>query len=208
MTRIAIVEDEDDIRESLAIIINSAPGFACVGSYADCETALASLEDDLPEVVLMDIKFRPGKMSGIEGARQLKALLPDLDIVMLTIYEDNELIFDSLRAGACGYLLKRTAPVELLASIKEVVAGGAPMSTKIARLVVGSFQSGDQGLQITNRQKEILQKLREGKSYRTIGEELFISENTVKCHIKKIYELLHVHTQAAAIAKAFEQHLI
>jgi DNA-binding NarL/FixJ family response regulator len=192
----------------LTIIINSAPGFACVGSYVDCETALAKLEDDLPEVVLMDIKFRPGRMSGIEGARRLKTLLPELDIVMLTIYEDNELIFDSLRAGACGYLLKHTSPAELLASIKEVIAGGAPMSTKIARLVVGSFQNGDQGPQLTNRQKEILQKLREGKSYRGIGEELFISENTVKCHIKKIYELLHVHTQAAAIAKAFEKRLI
>ncbi|MGH7599716.1 MAG: response regulator transcription factor, partial [bacterium] len=94
------------------------------------------------------------------------------------------------------------------ASIKEVVAGGAPMSTKIARLVVGSFQNVDDGPQLTGRQKEILQKLREGKSYRTIGEELFISENTVKCHIKKIYELLHVHTQAEAIARAFEKHLI
>ena len=208
MIRIAIVEDEDEIRESLAIIINGAKGFTCAGAYSDCETALLKLEDDVPDVVLLDIKFRPGKMSGIEGARKFKALLPELDIIMLTIYEDNELIFDSLRAGACGYLLKHIAPAELLASIKEVLAGGAPMSTKIARLVVGSFQRAEAGLQLTIRQKEILQKLREGKSYRVIGEELFISENTVKCHIKKIYELLHVHSQAEAIAKVFEQHLI
>ncbi|MCI0691179.1 response regulator transcription factor [candidate division KSB1 bacterium] len=208
MIRVAIVEDEDEIRESLAIIINSAPGFACAGSYPDCESALSRLEDDLPDVILMDIKFRPGKMSGIDGVRKIKARLQDVDIIMLTIYEDNVLIFDSLRAGACGYLLKHTSPAELLASIKEVVAGGAPMSTKIARLVVGSFQNGNDSPQLTSRQKEILQKLREGKSYRTIGEELFISENTVKCHIKKIYELLHVHTQAEAIAKAFEKHLI
>lgn len=208
MIRVAIVEDEDEIRESLAIIIDGAKGFTCAGAYSDCETALRRLEDDLPDVVLLDIKFRPGKMSGIEGARKLKALLPELDIIMLTIYEDNELIFDSLRAGASGYLLKHIAPAELLASIKEVLAGGAPMSTKIARLVVGSFQRAEAGLQLTVRQKEILQKLREGKSYRVIGEELFISENTVKCHIKKIYELLHVHSQAEAIAKVFEQHLI
>jgi DNA-binding NarL/FixJ family response regulator len=156
----------------------------------------------------MDIKFRPGRMSGIAGVRKIKTRLQEIDIIMLTIYEDNALIFDSLRAGACGYLLKHTSPEELLASIKEVVAGGAPMSTKIARLVVGSFQNIDDGPQLTGRQKEILQKLREGKSYRTIGEELFISENTVKCHIKKIYELLHVHTQAEAIAKAYEKNLI
>jgi DNA-binding NarL/FixJ family response regulator len=208
MIRVAIVEDEDDIRESLSIIIAGAKGFSCAGAYSDCETALKNLEDDLPDVVLMDIQFLPGKMSGIDGVRKLKGKWPDLDIVMLTIYEDNTLIFDSLRAGACGYLLKHTSPEELLTSIKEVVAGGAPMSTKIARLVVGSFQNVIDGPQLTGRQKEILQKLREGKSYRTIGEELFISENTVKCHIKKIYELLHVHTQAEAIAKAFEKHLL
>lgn len=208
MIRVAIVEDEDDIRESLAIIINGASGFACAGSYPDCESALARLEDDLPDVILMDIKFRPGRMSGIEGVRKIKARLQEIDAIMLTIYEDNALIFESLRAGACGYLLKHTSPAELLASIKEVVAGGAPMSTKIARLVVGSFKDNHDGPQLTGRQKEILHKLREGKSYRTIGEELFISENTVKCHIKKIYELLHVHTQAEAIAKAFEKHLI
>ncbi|MCG3156365.1 MAG: Transcriptional regulatory protein DegU [bacterium] len=208
MIRVAIVEDEDEIRESLAIIIGGAPGFTCVGAYADCEAALQRLESDLPEVVLMDIRFRPGRMSGIEGVRRIKARWPEMDLVMLTIYEDNDLIFESLRAGACGYLLKHTPPAELLASLQEVVAGGAPMSTKIARLVVGSFQHSQTGPQLTPRQREILQKLREGKSYRTIGEDLFISENTVKCHIKKIYELLHVHTQAEAIAKAFEKNLL
>ncbi len=208
MIRVAIVEDEDEIRESLAIIIGGAAGFTCAGAYADCESALQRLESDLPEVVLMDIRFRPGRMSGIEGVRRIKARWPEMDLVMLTIYEDNDLIFESLRAGACGYLLKHTPPAELLASLQEVVAGGAPMSTRIARLVVGSFQHSQAGPQLTPRQREILQKLREGKSYRTIGEELFISENTVKCHIKKIYELLHVHTQAEAIAKAFEKNLL
>lgn len=207
MIRVAIAEDENDIRESLEIIIGNAPGFICTGVYADCETALSRLEQDLPEVILMDIKFHPGRMSGIEGVRRLKQRWPEIDALMLTIYEDNELIFESLRAGASGYLLKHTPPADLLDSIKEAVAGGAPMSTKIARLVVNSFQNQSTGPELTARQKEILMKLREGKSYRTIGEELFISENTVKCHIKKIYELLHVHTQAEAIAKAFEQRL-
>jgi DNA-binding NarL/FixJ family response regulator len=208
MIRVAIVEDEKDIRESLSIIIDSAKDFSCAGAYSDCETAVKNLDNDLPDVVLMDIKLLPGKMTGIDGVRRIKALWPDLDIVMLTVYEDNALIFESLRAGACGYLLKNTSPQELLESLKEVAAGGAPMSTKIARLVVGSFQNPGAGPQLTGRQREILQKLREGKSYRTIGEELFISENTVKCHIKKIYELLHVHTQAEAVAKAFEKHLL
>lgn len=208
MIRVALVEDESDIRESLAIIIGSAPGFICTGAYADCETALSRIEEDLPDVVLMDIKFLPGRMSGIAGVRHLKQRWPEVDVLMLTIYEDNELIFESLRAGACGYLLKHTPPAVLLDSIKEAISGGAPMSSKIARLVVSSFQNQNEGPQFTARQKEILLKLREGKSYRTIGEELFISENTVKCHIKKIYGLLHVHTQAEAIAKAFEQHLL
>ncbi len=208
MIRVAIVEDEDEIRESLEIIINSAPGFKCAGVYGDCETALPALTEALPDVVLMDIKFRPGKMSGIEGVRRIKAHMPEVDAIMLTVHADSELIFESLRAGASGYLLKHVSPVELLESIKEVLAGGAPMSPKIARLVVVSFQSNPDAPQFTPRQKEILLKLREGKGYRVIGEELFISENTVKCHIKKIYELLHVHTQAEAVARAFEKHLI
>lgn len=209
MIRVAIVEDEDEIRESLEIIINSAAGFKCVGSYADCETALQHLEEALPEVVLMDIRFRPNRMSGIEGVRKIKAHWPEMDILMLTVHADSELIFESLAAGACGYLLKHTAPAELLESIKEVVAGGSPMSPRIARLVVTSFKNNRADApQVTERQKEILQKLRAGKSYRLIGEELFISENTVKCHIKKIYELLHVHTQAEAIAKAMEKRLV
>jgi len=208
MIRIAIIEDEDEIRESLALILNGAPGCICVGSFSDCESALCSLPEIVPDVVLMDIKFRPGKMSGIVGVRLLKAEMPEVDVLMLTVYAESALIFESLRAGACGYLLKHLSPADLLTSIKDVVAGGAPMSPQIARLVVGSFQEGQTGPQLTARQKEILQKLREGKSYRRIGEELFISENTVKCHIKKIYELLHVHTQAEAIAKAFEQKLL
>ena len=208
MIRIAIVEDEDEIRESLAVIIDGAAGFKCTSGYSDCETALPALAETLPDVVLMDIKLRPGKMSGIEGVRRIKALMPEVDIVMLTIHANTELIFESLRAGASGYLLKHLAPAELLASIQEVVAGGAPMSPKIARLVVGSFQDTRDAPPLTSRQKEILFKLREGKSYRVIGEELFISENTVKCHIKKIYELLHAHTQAEAVAKAFERRLI
>lgn len=209
MIRVALVEDEDEIRESLEIIINSAAEFKCVGSYADCETALRALEDDVPDVVLMDIRFRPQRMSGIEGVRQIKARWPEIDLLMLTVHADSELIFESLRAGACGYLLKHTAPAELLTSVREAVAGGSPMSPRIARLVVNSFQSKPADApQLTERQKEILQKLREGKSYRLIGEELFISENTVKCHIKKIYELLHVHTQAEAIAKAMASKLV
>ncbi|MGH7491024.1 MAG: response regulator [bacterium] len=208
MIRIAIVEDEDEIRESLAIIIDGAAGFKCTGGYSDCETALPALAEALPDVVLMDIKFRPGKMSGIEGVRRIKAQTPEVDIIMLTIHANTELIFESLRAGASGYLLKHMSPAELLGSIQDVVAGGAPMSPKIARLVVGSFQDRLDAPPLTSRQKEILRRLREGKSYRVIGEELFISENTVKCHIKKIYELLHVHTQAEAVAKAFEKRLI
>ena len=208
MIRVAIVEDQDEIRTSLQIILDSAAGFKCVGCYGDCESALPALAEVLPDVVLMDIQFRPGRMSGIEGVRRIKTQMPEVDILMLTVHADGERIFESLRAGACGYLLKHLSPAELLGSIAEVVAGGSPMSPQIARRVVGSFQNENEAPQLTFRQRDILLKLRQGKSYRVIGEELFISENTVKCHIKKIYALLHVHTQAEAIARAYERRLL
>lgn len=203
---VAIVEDENDIRNSLAIIINGSPGFECVGAYISVEAALKEIDQQLPDVMLMDIAL-PG-MSGIDGIPHIKKKLPEVDIMMLTVHGENDLIFRSLRAGACGYLLKNTPAVELLESIREVYQGGAPMSTRIARMVVASFQQGDESLSLTERQKEILTKLKEGKSYKLISDELCISPNTVKSHIKKIYQLLHVHNQAEAVAKALKNKLL
>lgn len=206
MIDVSIVEDKEDIRESLKLILEGSRNCRCLSVFPDCESALKTLPDDPPDVVLMDIEL-PG-ISGIEGTRRLREKIPEIDIIMLTVHDENELIFDSLRAGACGYLLKNTPPDLLLSSIEEVFEGGSPMSSKIARMIVTSFKQSAQTPPLTKRQKEILTKLKEGKSYRMISDDLFISENTVKCHIKKIYRTLHVHTQAEAIATAIEKNLL
>lgn len=203
---VAIIEDEDDIRESLKIIINGSDGYRCVGAYRSCEAALKEIESACPDVILMDIAL-PG-MSGIDGVPRFKNLLSEVDIMMLTVHGENDLIFKSLKAGACGYLLKNTPARELLLNIREVYEGGAPMSTRIARMVVASFQHANVAPSLTLRQKEVLAKLIEGKSHKMISDELCISTNTVKTHIKKIYQTLHVHSQTEAIAKALKNNLV
>lgn len=203
---VAIIEDEDDIRESLKIIIDGSEGYRCVGAYRSCEAALEEIESACPDVILMDIAL-PG-MSGIDGVPRFKNLLSEVDIIMLTVHGENDLIFKSLKAGACGYLLKNTPARELLLNIREVHEGGAPMSTRIARMVVASFRQANVAPSLTLRQKEVLAKLIEGKSHKMISDELCISTNTVKTHIKKIYQTLHVHSQTEAIAKALKNNLV
>jgi DNA-binding NarL/FixJ family response regulator len=205
MISVAIVEDDDDLRESLPILINSTPGFTCLSAYRDCETAIKELENDLPEVVLMDIGL-PG-MSGIEGIPKIKEKLPDIDIIMLTIHEDDDLVFDALCAGACGYLLKDTPPEKILEAIREAHEGGAPMSSNIARMVVRSFQT-EHYSPLTKRETGILTELCKGMSYKTIADTLFISEETVRSHIKHIYHKLHVRSKSEAVAKAFKSRLV
>lgn len=202
---VTIIEDDKEIRESLSYIINATEGFECISTYGDCETAQSKIENELPDVVLMDIGL-PG-MSGIEGIKVIKEKRPDIDIIVLTIHENDQYVFDALCAGATGYLIKETQPAKILDAIKEVHSGGAPMSTQIARMVIGSFKvkpSAD----LTQRETEVLSNLCEGKSYKMIADTLFISEETVRRHIKNIYKKLEVHSKSEAVAKAIREKLI
>jgi DNA-binding NarL/FixJ family response regulator len=211
MINVAIVEDNKNIREGLAALINGTAGFTCSGAYGDCESFLGTLYRLPVDVVLMDIGL-PG-MNGIEGVRQAKEIIPDLDILMLTVYEDNDVVYDALCAGACGYLVKKTPPSRLLDAIREIHEGGSPMSSLIARKVITTFQKSKvqndgPDYDLTQREKEVLQSLGEGNNYQEISESLYISVDTVRHHIRNIYKKLHVHSQTQAVAKAIRKGLI
>lgn len=205
MINVAIVEDDVEIRESLAILINGTAGFSCVYRFNDCETAIPVILEDPQDVVLMDVGL-PG-MSGIEGIRILKDKLPTINILMLTVHGDSKIVFEALCAGACGYLIKDTQPTKLLESIREAYFGGAPMSTQIARMVVESFKTRPHN-DLTTRETEVLTQLCKGKSYRMIAEALFISEETVRRHIKNIYRKLEVSSKSEAVAKALKEKIV
>jgi len=200
---VSIVEDVNGTRESLVKLFNGAPGLRCLHSYATGEEALRGIPTDKPDVALVDINL-PG-ISGIECVARLKERLPQLKVLMLTTYEESGLIFDSLRAGASGYLLKNMPPDELLQAVEQVHAGGAPMSMQIARKVVEHFhrikQPRSDMEQLTPREQEILALLVQGDLYKEIGERLGISLNTVKRHLHAIYEKLHVQSRTEATAK-------
>ncbi len=205
MINVSIVEDDNEIRESLAILVNGTPGFSCINTFIDCESAIKGIIEDPPDVVLMDIGL-PGK-SGIEGIREIRKVLPDIDILMLTVHADSKKVFEALCAGACGYLIKDTPPARLLEAIFEAYHGGAPMSTQIARMVVSSFKT-NLNSNLTQREIEVLTQLCKGKSYRMIAESLFISEETVRRHIKNIYKKLEVSSKSEAVAKALKEKLV
>ncbi|MEO0897453.1 MAG: response regulator transcription factor [Bacteroidota bacterium] len=205
MIHVAIVEDDLDIQRTLALIIDGTPGFSCMYTYNDAESAIPGILDYKPDVVLMDVNL-PG-MSGIECVKKLKVERPEMDILMLTIRTDDDTIFDSLCAGATGYLLKHTPPVQLLKSVKEVFEGGAPMSMEIARKVLTSFRPSIY-TPLSERETDILRKICEGHNYKTIAEELFISGHTVRTHLKNIYKKLHVNSRAEAVKKAYKNKLI
>ena len=200
---VSIVEDQEQLRNTLARVINRADDFECVSTYGNAEAALEELPKRNPNVVLMDINL-PG-MNGVECARKLKQLAPQIQIVMLTVYEDTENIFNALAAGASGYLLKRTTTPELLESIREVQRGGSPMTAHIARKVVLSFQkpaaSPDGTEDLSPREKEVLDCLSQGFLYKEIAEKLGISYETVHTYIRRIYEKLQVRTRTEAVAK-------
>ncbi|NQZ45571.1 MAG: response regulator transcription factor [Flavobacteriaceae bacterium] len=201
---IAIVEDDDEIRQTMRLIIDGTPGFFCKQSFPDGESALSTLCEVDVDIVLMDINL-PGK-SGIEVTRILKSKQPELDIIMLTVQSDDDSIFESLCAGASGYLLKDTSPADLLVHIREVHEGGAPMSGQIARRIINSFRIIENPL--STRETEILKMLSKGMNYKEIAEEIFLSPHTIKTHIKNIYSKLHVNNRAEAIYKAIKQKLI
>ena len=201
--RVSIVEDNNRVRGSLARLITLSDGFKCVSEHSTGEEALAALPASKPDVVLMDINL-PG-MNGVECVRQLKPSLPDTQVMMLTVYENTDLIFQALSAGATGYLLKQTPPAELLSAVREVHNGGSPMTGHIARKVVASFQqtgsSAREFENLTPREKEVLDHLAKGFLYKEIAEAMNISYDTVHTHIRKIYEKLHVRSRTEAVAK-------
>ena len=201
--QIAIVEDEKTVRDGLKLLIDGTEGYKCVALYPNAEEALQGIFDVTPDVVLMDIHL-PG-MSGIECVRRLKKEDADFQIVMLTVYEDDEEIFKSLAAGAHGYILKKTPPAKLLEAISEVYNGGSPMSSQIARRVVDFFQTKEVGSEqtekLTDREQEILSFLSKGYRYKEIADVLCISIETVRTHIRNIYEKLHVHSRTEALLK-------
>ncbi|HEY1402500.1 MAG TPA: response regulator transcription factor [Pyrinomonadaceae bacterium] len=208
--KVAIVEDRREIREGLAMLINGTEGYRCTGSYGSMEEAFAKIGANLPDVLLSDIGL-PG-MDGIEGIRILKERHPALLVLMLSVYDDNERIFDALCAGACGYLLKKTPPARLIESLKEASAGGAPMSPEIARKVVTLFRDfrppERADYQLTPHEMRLLKLLVEGHSYKTAATELGVTVNTVSFHLRHIYEKLQVHSKSEAVAKALRDHLI
>ena len=208
--RVSIVEDRRQIREGLAVLINGTQGYRCIGAFHSMEQALEALEAELPDVALIDIGL-PG-MSGIEGIRVLRQRYPALLMLVLTIYEDDERIFNALCAGASGYLLKKTPPARLLESIREVVEGGAPISAEVARRVITLFQNfrppSSADYQLTPHETRLLKMLVDGHNYRTAAAELKVSVNTVSFHMRHVYEKLHVHSKSEAVSKALREGLI
>jgi DNA-binding NarL/FixJ family response regulator len=208
--KVVIIEDLRDIREGLATMINFTDGFSCVGRFGSVEEALRNIHRDVPHIVLSDIGL-PG-MDGIEGVRLIKEKYPEMTILMLSVYTDNERIFDALCSGACGYLVKKTPPAKIIESLREAVDGGAPMSPEIARKVVALFRDFRPpervDYNLTPHEERILKLLVEGHSKKTAAAALNVSFHTVSFHVKSIYEKLQVHSKSEAVAKALQQRLI
>ena len=200
---VAVVEDNPGLRRSLSRVIGHAVGLRCVGMYAEGHAALVELPALKPDVVLMDINM-PG-MNGIECTKRLKLVLPETQVIMVTVYEDAENVFRALQAGACGYLLKRSSSEEIIAAISEVRGGGAPMTSEIARKVVHAFQKpptrDGAKIELSHRERDILQLLSQGFANKEIADKLNISYQTVKVHVKHIYEKLHVRSRSEALMK-------
>lgn len=201
--RVSIVEDSAPVRANLRKLIQVTAGFDCVSAYPDAESALAQIPEVRPDVVLMDINL-PG-INGVECVRRLKERVPETQVVMLTVYENTELIYQALSAGATGYLLKQTPPAELMDAVRDVHGGGSPMSSHIARKVVAAFQrsanpAASELDSLTKREQEVLDHLAKGFRYKEIAEVMEISYDTVHTHIRKIYDKLHVRSRTEAVA--------
>jgi len=208
--RVVIIEDLLEVREGLAVLINGTSGIECTGRFRTMEEALAGIEAIRPDVILTDIGL-PG-MNGIEGTRILTARYPDVPILALSVYGDDENVFDAICAGASGYLLKNTPPARLLDALTEVVAGGAPMSPEIARRVITVFRDfrppERASFRLTPQDTELLRLMVDGHHYKTAAREMGISTNTVSFHLKHIYQKLQVHSKSEAVAKALRERLI
>ena len=209
--KVAIFEDNKALRDSLYMLIDGSPGFVCTGCFANCRKVIKDIESSEPDVVLMDIEM-PG-ISGIEAVQLIKKQFPQIQILMQTVFEEDDKIFASVCAGASGYLLKKTPPAKMLDAIKETSEGGAPMTPSVAAKVLQMFQK--QGAQVhpefvdlSEREREVLKHLVTGDSYKMISAACYISIDTVKTHIKSIYHKLHVNSKSEAVAKAIIQKLV
>lgn len=207
---VAIIEDQRDIREGLATMLKFTEGHRCTGCYRSMEEAIEKIKTDVPEVALVDIGL-PG-MNGIEGIRLLKERYPEMLLLMLTVYDDDEYIFDALCAGACGYLLKKTPPARLIESLREAMDGGAPMSPEVARKVIKLFRAvrppERADYHLTPHELRLLKLLVEGHNYKTAALEVGVSVTTVAFHMRNIYEKLQVHSKSEAVAKALRNRLV
>ena len=205
MKNIVIIEDNEPLNAIFKENINSTENYKVVGSYLTAENALEFLKSDKPDIVLMDIEL-PG-MDGIQCTKEIKKIMPNTSIIMVTVYENSKTVFDALCAGASGYLTKSATSKRLIAALDEISNGGAPMSINIAKMVVQSFQKAPDSM-LTDRETEVLTMLSQGQSYKSVALALEISPNTIKYHIKNIYDKLQVHTKEDAIKKASDQKLI
>lgn len=209
--KVQIFEDNKHLRESLSVLINSADDLSCVGVYPSCNHILKNLTADNPDVILMDIEM-PG-INGIEAVKIVKKEMPNVQVLMQTIFQDDQNIFNAICAGASGYLLKSASSEQYIQAIRDVFHGGSPMSGTIARKMLTLFQKNlnvpeQANYQLTQKEKEVLASLADGKSFKMIGESLFISYETVRSHMKNIYAKLHVHSNTEAVIKAIREKLI
>jgi DNA-binding NarL/FixJ family response regulator len=208
--KVAIIEDERDIRDGLGMLVGFTEGFECVGKYGSMEEALTSIRHRTPDVILSDIGL-PG-MSGIEGVKLIKEAYPNITILMLSVYDDNDRIFDALCSGAVGYLLKKTPPAKLIESLKDAIGGGSPMSPEIARKVVALFRDFRPpeavDYDLSPHEIRILKLFVEGHSYKTAAKQLNVTPSTISFHLNNIYEKLQVHSKTEAVAKALQHRLI
>jgi DNA-binding NarL/FixJ family response regulator len=211
MIKVMIYEDNPQLREGLTMLINGTPGFEVVAAYKTCEEIEGQVPVWKPDVILMDIDM-PG-MNGIDGLKKLRQFDTQTKVLMLTVFDDNKNVFEAIKSGANGYLLKKTPPAKLLDYIQEAQSGGAPMTSSIATQVLHMFAGMNREQQnpdydLSEREKQVLQLLVEGYSYKMIAAEMFIAIDTVRSHIKKIYEKLHVNSKSEAVAKAFKDKIV
>lgn len=204
--RLIIIEDDVELRECYKLILSSVGNYNFINAYETCESAFPNLTKDKPDIILMDLNLTGG-IDGIEGTKYVKSKFPHIDVIILTVYDDSEMVFGALRAGASGFITKSSNYVELLSSLDELSKGGAPMSSKIARMVINNLHSNPNS-PLSQREKDVLKLISEGKTYSQIADILFISKETSRTHIKNIYSKLEVNKKSEAITIAKERKYI